>query len=52
MSEGRRFLLVCALVAAGLGMVALAGALDAWWPLFLTPVPYAGVPWLLTRENA
>jgi hypothetical protein len=30
-------------------MVALASALDAYWPLFLTPLPYAVIPWMIAR---
>ena len=35
-SEGRRFLAIVVLLLVGFGMVALADALDEWWPLFVT----------------
>jgi len=50
-SEGRRFLAIVVLFLIGFGMVALADALDAWWPLFVTPFPYAVIPWLIVRHE-
>lgn len=35
----------------GFTMVALADAVEAWWPLFLTPVPYAAIAWLVVRGD-
>jgi hypothetical protein len=32
-------------------MIALADALDAWWPLFLTPLPYATIAWLVVKGD-
>ncbi len=32
-------------------MVALADALDAYWPLFVTPIPYAVIPYLIVHED-
>jgi hypothetical protein len=40
------------LFLAGFGMVALASALDAYWPLFLTPLPYAVIPRMIARAEA
>ena len=37
------------LFATGFGLVALASAASATWPLFLTPLPYAGIAWLVVR---
>ena len=51
MSEGRTFLAIVGLFLIGLGMVALAAALDALWPLFVTPLPYAVIPWLIVRHE-
>lgn len=51
MSEGRRFLAIVTLFLIGFGMVALADALDAWWPLFVTPIPYAFIPWIVVRHE-
>lgn len=50
-SEGRRFLAIVVLLLLGFGMVALADALDEWWPLFVTPIPYALIPWLIVRHE-
>ena len=50
-SERRRFLAIVALFLIGWGMVALADALDAWWPLFLTPLPYAAIPYLVVHAD-
>jgi hypothetical protein len=41
---------IVALLAIGFAMVALADALDAVWPLFVTPLPYAAIPWLIARQ--
>jgi hypothetical protein len=35
----------------GFAMVALADALDAYWPLFVTPLPYAVIPWLVVHAD-
>jgi hypothetical protein len=50
-SEGRRFATIVVLFLIGFGMVAVADALDAWWPLFVTPFPYAVIPWLIVRHE-
>ena len=50
-SDRRRFLAIVALFLIGWGMVALADALDAWWPLFLTPLPYAAIPYLVVHAD-
>jgi len=39
------------LFAIGFGLVALATALDETWPLFLTPLPYAVIPWLVVHAD-
>lgn len=49
MSERRRYAAMIVLLLVGFGMVALASALDAYWPLFLTPLPYAVIPWMIAR---
>jgi hypothetical protein len=50
-SERRRFLAIVVLFLIGWGMLALADALDAWWPLFLTPLPYAAIPYLVVHAD-
>lgn len=51
MSQARRTAAIVVLFLIGFGMVALADALDAWWPLFLTPLPYAAIAWLVVRGD-
>jgi hypothetical protein len=50
-SEGRRFATIVLLFIVGFGMVALADLVRAWWPLFLTPIPYAAIPYLLVHAD-
>jgi hypothetical protein len=49
-SSGRRFAAIVVLFLIGFGMVALADALSEYWPLFLTPIPYAVIAWMVVRE--
>ena len=51
MSEGRRFAAIVVLFLIGFSMVALADALDEWWPLFVTVIPYSVIPWLIVRHE-
>jgi hypothetical protein len=51
MSERRRFVTIVVLFLLGFGMVALADALDSYAPLFLTPLPYALIPWIIVRHE-
>lgn len=51
MSERRRFVAIVVLFLIGFGMVALADATDSYVPLFLTPVPYALIPWIIVRHE-
>jgi hypothetical protein len=50
-SEQRRFLAIVLLFLIGFGMIALANALDAYWPLFLTVIPYSVIPWTIVRHE-
>jgi len=50
-SEPRRFLAIVLLFLIGFGMIALANALDAYWPLFLTLIPYSVIPWMIVRHE-
>ena len=52
MSERRKYAAIVVLFLAGFGMIALASALDAYWPLFLTPLPYALIPWMIAHARA
>jgi hypothetical protein len=48
-SDRRRFAAMIVLFLIGFGMVAMADAFRAYWPLFLTPLPYAAIPWMIAR---
>jgi hypothetical protein len=50
-TEGRRFAAIVVLFLLGFAMVTLADALDAYWPLFVTPLPYAVIPWLVVHAD-
>ncbi len=51
MSERRRFAAIAVLFLLGFAMIALAGAIDEWWPLLVTPLPYAVIPWLVVHAD-
>jgi len=49
--ERRRFAVLMILFAIGFGLIGLASAVDSTWPLFLTPLPYAVIPWLVVHAD-
>lgn len=51
MSGRRRTAAIIVLFLLGFAMIALADALDASWPLFVTPLPYALIPYLIVHED-
>lgn len=51
MTERRRFAAIVLLFLVGFAMVGLADVLEAWWPLFLTPIPYAAIPYLVVHAD-
>lgn len=51
MTEGRRILAIAVLFAIGFGLIALASAAGATWPLLLTPLPYAAIPLIVVRTD-
>ena len=51
MGERRRFAAMLLLFLIGFGLVGLASALDATWPLFITVIPYAVIPWLVVHAD-
>ncbi|MGQ0670587.1 MAG: hypothetical protein ACT4PO_13095 [Actinomycetota bacterium] len=51
MSERRRMAAIVVLFALGFGLVALASAAGQTWPLLLTPIPYAAIPWIVVRAD-
>ena len=42
---------IALLFAIGFGLVALASAVSSTWPLFLTPLPYAAIAWIVVRAD-
>jgi hypothetical protein len=50
-TQARRTAAIVVLFAIGFAMIALADLLEAWWPLFVTPVPYAAIAWLVVRGD-
>lgn len=51
MSDRQRLAAIVALFLVGFGLVALASAVGSTWPLLLTPLPYAAIPWLVVRAD-
>jgi len=50
-TERRRLAAIVLLFLVGFGMVAFADLAKAWWPLFLTPIPYAAIPYLVVHGD-
>lgn len=50
-SERRRFAAMVVLFLIGFGLIGLASTVDSTWPLFVTVIPYAVIPWLLVHED-
>ena len=51
MGERRRFAAMLVLFLIGFGLVGLASVLDTTWPLFITLIPYAVIPWLVVHAD-
>lgn len=51
MTERRRLAAMIVLFSIGFGLIALASAVSSTWPLFLTPLPYATIAWLVVRVD-
>ena len=51
MSERRRFAAMVVLFLIGFGLIGLANAVDSSWPLFVTVIPYAIIPWLVVHAD-
>ena len=51
MTERRRITAIVLLFAIGFGLIALASAVGSAWPLLLTPLPYAAIPWIVVRAD-
>jgi hypothetical protein len=51
MTDRRRFTAIVLLFLIGFGLVGLASAVSSAWPLLLTPIPYAVIPWIVVRAD-
>lgn len=51
MTESRRIAAIVLLFLIGFGLVGLASAADATWPLLVTPFPYAAIAWIVVRAG-
>jgi hypothetical protein len=49
--ERRRFAAMILLFLIGFGLIALASSVDSTWPLFVTVIPYAVIPWLVVHAE-
>jgi len=50
-SERRRFAAIIVLFLIGFGLIGLASTVDSTWPLFVTVIPYAVIPWLVVHAD-
>jgi hypothetical protein len=50
-SERRRSAAIVVLFLIGFGLIGLASTVDSTWPLFVTVIPYAIIPWLVVHED-
>ncbi len=50
-TERRRITAIVLLFLIGFGLVGLASAADATWPLLITPFPYAAIAWIVVRRD-
>lgn len=51
MSERRRFTAIVLLLLIGFGLVGFSSVVESAWPLLLTPLPYAAIPWIVVRAD-
>ena len=51
MIERRRFAAMVVLFLIGFGLIGLASSVDSTWPLFVTVIPYAVIPWLVVHAD-
>jgi hypothetical protein len=50
-SERRRISAIVLLFLIGFGLIGLASAAVATWPLYITPFPYAAIAWIVVRRD-
>lgn len=51
MTDARRFAAMIVLFLIGFGLIGLASTVDSTWPLFVTVIPYAVIPWLVVHAD-
>ena len=49
--ERRRLMAIAILFAIGFALVFLASAVSSVWPLFVTPIPYAVIAWIVVHAD-
>ena len=49
--ERRRLTAIAILFAIGFALVFLASAVSSTWPLFVTPIPYAVIAWIVVHAD-
>jgi hypothetical protein len=50
-TERRRFAAMIVLFLIGFGLIGLASTVDSTWPLFVTVIPYAAIPWIVVHAD-
>ena len=51
MLERRRYAAIVLLFLIGFGLIGLASSVNSTWPLFVTVIPYAVIPWLVVHAD-
>ena len=49
--ERRRLTAIIILFTIGFALVFLASAVSSTWPLFVTPIPYAVIAWIVVQAD-
>ena len=49
--DRRRLTAIAILFAIGFALVFLASAVSSTWPLFITPIPYAAIAWIVVHAD-
>jgi hypothetical protein len=50
-TERRRFAAMIVLFLIGVGLIGLASTVESTWPLFVTVIPYAAIPWIVVHAD-
>ncbi|MEX2420182.1 MAG: hypothetical protein WD670_00035 [Actinomycetota bacterium] len=51
MSERRALWAIVVLFLIGFGLLGLASSVNSTWPLFVSVIPYALIPWLVIHRD-